>query len=422
MKTSKALIRIVAVTCIGGGLEMYDFMIYAFFAPILAALFFPNTNHLVSLIEVFSVFAAGYLARPLGAIFFGHYGDKKGRKKGLLLTIIIMAIATGLMGLLPTYAMVGIWAPIGLVFLRCLQGFAVGGDLPGAITFINEHAPNQKRGFLCSLVMCGVNLGLLLASFISVLTSLLSHAELISWGWRLGFILGMGIAFLGYYLRRKISDTPYFLQLAADPSQQVKAPVAFLFKHYSWKILQGFAMVWLFSITIGLFIYLPSYLQTILHFTSKFALPLSSVSILLFALSIPLWGLLSDNIGHKTLHIVIAILFIILAYPLYKLIASNDLTLQITALFMLSILSGALPGNATTLLAELFVTKIRYSGVGVAYNLNVILGGFTPLIATYLIYHFHLVEAPSFYLILGALISLLAGLTVQDKTQQALPD
>lgn len=414
--------KAVLVSSIGGGLEMYDFTIYVFFAPIIAAHFFPRGNPVVSLLETFAVFAVGYFARPIGAIIFGNYGDVRGRKKGMLITIAIMAIATTLMGLLPTYASIGILAPIILIILRLLQGIAVGGDLPGAIAFVAEHADNHNRGLACSIVYCAVNLGILLASIAgALLTLLLTQEHLASWGWRIAFILGLVIGVVGFYLRTKIAETPYFTNMV-ESKTVVKIPFGPLFKNYTSRIIQGIGLAWLFAVVIALiFLYMPTYLNTIAHLGLKDALTLNSINIFIFSACIPLMGYWSDRVGRKPMLIITALLFILLAYPIYTALSGSAFHFQCLALFCLAILSAGIVGVAPVTLAEMFPTKIRFSGIAVTYNMGfAIFAGLTPVIVTYLIYQFHSPKAPSYYLIISAVVTLIAVLTFKEKSGKPL--
>ncbi len=414
--------KAVLISSIGGGLEVYDFTIYVFFAPILGALFFPANNNLVTLLNTFAVFAIGYFARPLGAIVFGHFGDKLGRKKGMLFSITVMAVSTMGIGLLPSYATIGVMAPILLVILRFLQGFAVGGDLPGAITFVAEYADAEKRGLYCSFVYCAVNTGLLLASLMGgLLTLLLSHEQLVTWGWRVAFLLGLVIGIVGFYLRKKVSETPYFNRLE-QTRDIIKFPLLHLFKVHTKQLLQSLGLVWLFAVIVAqIFLYMPSYLNTINHVKLSTALIINSVNIFIFSLCIPIIGYLSDKVGRKPVILVTAILFIIFTYPLYTLLINPNLIIEIIALFCFGILSAGVVGTVPVSLSEMFPTHVRYSGVAIAYNVGFALfAGLAPMIATYLIYKLQFPQAPSFNLILSAIVALIAAMMMKEGSHQSL--
>lgn len=418
--TSKA--KAVLISSIGGGLENYDFILYVFFAPIFSTLFFPAKNEFVVLLNTLIIFAIGYFARPIGAIFFGHYGDRFGRKKGMLLSLAIMGVSTVLIGLLPTYATIGITAPILLLILRICQGFSISGDLPGAITFVAEYADDHKRGFACGMVFFAVNIGLLMASAIAALvTTLLSHEQLISWGWRIGFLLGIVIAGVGFYLRSKIAETSYFNRLE-QAEDIAKFPMLHLFRIHIKEVLQGIGLVWLFAVIIAqIFLYMPTYLNIEIHFQLHTALILNSINGVIFAFCIPVMGYLSDKFGRKSILLIIATLFIILSYPLYTLISSNNITVEIIALACFAILAAGIVGVVPSSLAELFPTHVRYSGVAISYNISLaIFAGLTPVIATYLLYKLKFPQAPSFNLIIAALMALLATLTMKEGSKKPL--
>ena len=414
--------KAVLISSIGGGLEIYDFTIYVFFAPILGALFFPSNNNLVTLLNTFAVFAVGYFARPLGAILFGHFGDKLGRKKGMLFSIAVMAISTMGIGLLPSYASIGIMAPILLVILRFLQGFAVGGDLPGAITFVAEYADTEKRGLYCSFVYCAVNTGLLLASLVgALLTLLLSHEHLISWGWRIAFLLGLVIGIIGFYLRSKVSETPYFNRLE-QTKDIVKIPFFHLFRSHLKQLIQSIGLVWIFAVIISqIFLYMPTYLNTVNHIKLSTALIINSFNILIFSLCIPIIGYLSDKVGRKPIILTTSFLFITFTYPLYTLLVNPNSIIEAAALFCFAVLSAGIVGVVPVTLAEMFSTQVRYSGVAISYNIGfAIFAGLTPIIATYLLYKFHLPQAPSFNLILSAVIALIVSLVIKEGSHKSL--
>lgn len=417
-----SLTQVVTVASVGGGLEMYDFSIYIFFAPIISTLFFPHENSTVAMLETLAVFAVGYFSRPLGAILFGHFGDKLGRKTGLLITIALMALSTTMIGLLPTYSTIGIAAPILLIIARFLQGISVGGDLPGAITFVEEYAHDHHRGSLCSLVFCGVNVGIVLASGIgALLTFFLTQQQLTTWGWRFAFILGLVIGFVGFYLRSKMQETPYFIRLQAAEAH-AKIPVLQLFRENLKQILQGAGMAWLFAVVIAqIFLYMPTYLHTQSHLSLTTALITNSFNILLFSLCIPIAGYLSDKIGRKPVLLSAALLLAIFAYPLYLILNTANFMVTISALICLAILAAGVIGTVPCMLGELFPTKVRYTGVGVTYNISfAIFAGLTPVVATYLIYKLHDIQAPSFNLILSAIVAFIAALTIKEMSGKSL--
>ncbi len=423
MIKQKLKLMIIMIASIGGGLELYDFVIYIFFSPILAKLFFPKEDALAALLSVMAIFAVGYLARPLGAIIYGHLGDKFGRKRSLLYTLILMAVASTLTAFLPTYKVIGDWAPFFLVILRLLQGIAVGGDLPGAITFVAEHTADEQRAYACSWVYFGVNFGILVASAVAtLLMTLLSKDQLALWGWRLAFLLGLVIAVVAYYLRKRLLETPYFHELT-EQNALARVPALSVLKTQWRQILQGICLIWLLAAGIvQIFLYMPTYWHILHRMSLHMALLLNSISLLVFTCMIPLMGYLADKVGRKPLLIICSLLFMAFSYPLYSLLHYQSLWGVYLALLCFAILTSMIVGIGPAVLTELFKTKHRYTGIGLAYNISfAIFGGLTPYVLTYLLKKFPLHEAVSFNLIAAGFAALIAVIGMRDLTKQSLP-
>lgn len=416
-------LKAILIASIGGGLEIYDFTIYVFFAPILGSLFFPSTNHFITLLNTFGVFAIGYFARPLGAIIFGHFGDKLGRKRGMLFSIVFMAVSTMGIGLLPTHSSIGILAPILLVFFRFIQGFAVGGDLPGALTFVSEFAGVYRRGLFCSFVYCAVNLGLLLATLVSaLLTSLLSHEHLVLWGWRVAFLLGLVIALVGFYLRTKIPETPQFEQLKEN-QEIINNPLFNLLQMHLKPFIQSIGLVWLAAVIISqLFLFMPTYLNVVHHMSLAKALNINSCNVLIFSVCILIVGYISDKIGRRRIIFFTSLLFIIFTFPLYLLLVNPNFMIESLALICFAVFSAGIIGTVPATLTEMFSTEIRYSGVAISYNIGYALfAGFTPVIATYLLYKLPFQEAPCLNLILSAIVALIVSIWIKENERMGSP-
>lgn len=397
--------KLIIPGVVGNILEWYDFSLYGYFATIIAQLFFPTTNKLVSILATFGVFAIGFLMRPLGAIIFGYYGDKVGRKKTLSIAIILMAIPTTLIGLLPTYADWGIMASILLLICRLLQGLAVGGEFCGSIVYLLEHAPQNRRGMYGGLSMFSAFAGLLLGSGVAALISLLPPDELNVWGWRIPFLMGILLGFIGLFLRWRMPETPNFID--AQKSQKlVKNPITQAFKTALLPMLLSVGLVFLPAMSFYLlFVYLSSYMTTYLHIALHTALFINTISMLGIIIIIPWVGLLSDKIGRKPLLFIGALGFIVFSYPLFLLLQHANffsiLFVQISFAVLLCLVYASIPA----VLVEMFDTHFRYSAMAFPYNLaNAIFGGTAPLFATYLISITNNVLAPSFYLIFAAII------------------
>ena len=397
---------IISLTSAGGALEMYDFVIYIFFAGVIAKSFFPLESHYASMLSTFAVFATGYLFRPIGGLIFGHMGDRYGRQKGLVLTIILMGISIVGMALMPTYHQIGLAAPILFCFFRSLQGIALGGDLPGGITFINEYADIHERGLLTGVFFLCINIGLLLASVVGALcVNLLSPEQVMSWGWRAAFLAGILLFFVGYYLRSKRIETPIFQKLLYDRESD-HTPLKSLFKKHKLNLLRGISMMALHGIiVVQLFLFMPIFLHDSFSIEMGEAINMNTISLLLFSLCIPLVGWLSDRVGRNYLLKGVAAATLMLTFPLYDLIAWGY---PWVALIGFAIIATFAVGTIPATLPELFPTAVRNSGIGVAYNVGFgVFGGLSPMIATYLIHYFGNPMAVGIDLAVAALVMLL---------------
>ncbi|OGT44180.1 MAG: hypothetical protein A3F13_06150 [Gammaproteobacteria bacterium RIFCSPHIGHO2_12_FULL_40_19] len=413
---------IVALASAGGALEMYDFVIYIFFASTLAKLFFPEESAYAGMLATLAIFAAGYLFRPIGGIVFGHLGDRYGRRTGLLITICLMAGAMMGMALMPTYDQAGIVAPILFCFFRLIQGVALGGDLPGAITFVNEYADDNHRGLLTGLLYCGVNIGLLMAAFVGMLfTNLLSIDDLQSWGWRFAFLFGISLFIIGFYFRIKNIETPLFNRLAQE-RLQAKIPLLDLFKKYRLNLCRSVAMIALHAVIIvQLFLYMPIYLERVVFVDAQQATIFNTVNIMIFSALIPLFGHLSDRYGRKIFFMIASVFFLILSYPLYRMINSDVQNLMLTALVCFAVLAAVLVSVVPVTLAELFPTAVRYSAIGITYNIGFgIFGGLSPIVSTFLIHYFHNPAALSVDLIVISLILIAFVMPMHFSKNQPL--
>lgn len=418
--TEKRLLKIVGISSIGGGLEMYDFVTYAFFAPVIGKLFFPKGNEFIELLSAFAVFAIGYFMRPIGALVFGHYGDTVGRKKTLLITILIMAIATTLMGCLPSYQHIGITATFLLIFLRLLQGLAVGGDFPGAITFVAEHVDASRRGLDCSWIFTGINFGFTLAAVVSTLITIqLTPEQIESFGWRIGFWLGLILAGVGYYLRTQLAETPTFIRLQILNHIR-RFPVIDVFKREFSALLKGLGIVCLGAVVIGHMLYMPSYLHVVAKLSLSQALLFNTLGMLLWTSLILLMGYLSDILGRKITMGFSAVTLILFSYPLFHLISTGQIRWIILGLLGFAIFMSGIIGAFASALSEIFTTPVRNSGIGVAYNVGFALFcSLTPLIATTLVHQYGPL-APSYWEIAAATITLITLVFLKETANTDL--
>ena len=408
-KTQQNSLKKIVIACmIGNTLEWYDFALYGHFAVILGNLFFPTTNHAVSLMATLSVFAAGFIMRPLGAIVFGHVGDKKGRKKALLWSVYLMTVPTTLIGFLPTYDQVGWLAPLLLTIIRLLQGLAIGGEFTGSMIFIVEHANVQKRGFLGSWAPFSLVFGILIGSIVATLLSkVLSSDELYQWGWRIPFILsGIG-GFVGSYMRRILVE-PQKFQKVKEKRRLQSIPLREIFKNHLDKV--NLVLLIDLLVAVGFFAtvsFIVSYLSVIIGISRSSALFINTSSMIVFIFVIPFSGWLTDKIGWKTVMAGAAFIFAILTYPLFLGFSSGDIEVILICHMMMSAIMGFYFAPIPSVLVEIFPMHIRYSGLSISHNLSMaIFGGTLPPIALWLVHMTEDKTAPAFYLILAAFISL----------------
>jgi MFS family permease len=376
--------KLTLITSIGAGLEYYDFVIYALLASYISVNFFPHADASVSLVQTFAVFAIGYLARPIGGLLFGLLGDRKGRKHAFLTSIILMAISTLGIGLLPSYHTVGYTASIGLLLLRIMQGIAFGAEIPGAVTFLTEHSSRQRRGLhsgfmVGSLALCA-GLGSLL---IMLLSYQLSKEQMLNWGWRIPFLLGSLVALVGIWLRRKIEETPLFLK--HNQSKVKTAILSELFKHHLLALVQGFGII-LFTASLIIFgLSLPSHLHQYYGYDLPATYRANSIGLFWSALMLPLFGLLSDKIGRRKQICITTLAFAVLAQFIFHLLNFNNELALIGFILIYQTIIAATAACYIPMLAELFPTPVRFTGIAVCYNLGGSISGLTPLFTTELI-------------------------------------
>jgi metabolite-proton symporter len=379
-------LRVVFASCVGTTIEWYDFFIYGFLAPLVFdVLFFPNLNGLIGTIAVFATFAVGFVARPLGGIVFGHFGDRVGRKSILLVTLLLMGLATSAIGILPTYDQIGIRAPILLVTLRFLQGFALGGESIGALLLTVEGSPSGRRGFFGSLVQASGPLGVLLASAVVAAVTSLPRADLLSWGWRLPFVGSLALVLVGIYVRMRIEESACFTA-AAD--EIVRVPIVQTLKRYWTPTLVTFTL----CLAETSFYYL-STIFALAYGTRTLALPGATLTLALFVancvalLTVPMFGALSDRIGRRPMFLAGLSATIVYIYPFFLLLGTKDARLVIAAIVVASgLIHPMMFGPEGSFFAELFDTPVRFSGVSFGKQLGTVLGGgVAPLVATTLL-------------------------------------
>ena len=404
---------------IGNVMEWYDFAAYAYMAPIISSLFFPSDDPFTSLLATYGAFAAGYLSRPLGAFFFGHIGDKIGRKVVLVTSVSLMGLATVAIGLLPEVSQIGPAAAVILVLLRILQGFSVGGEYTGSTTFVVEYAPANKRAFYTSWILCGAAGGFLLGSAVATaLTNILDPAELSGWAWRLPFLAGGLIAVAALVLRRHVEEPP-----APEYEEEFRrSPVLVAFTDHWRDILRimGLAL----TVNVGfymMFVYAVSYLTDRMHVSTAAAMDINTVCmVVLTFLPLPI-ALLADRIGRKPILLTGGFGILLLAWPLFWFMHHQNLTLVLIGQLGFAVLfSWVYAANPVTQ-AEILSHRVRVSVLSIGYNICLsVFGGTTPLVATYLVERTGDDFAPVYYLMGLAVLSLIAVFSIPETKGRPL--
>jgi MHS family proline/betaine transporter-like MFS transporter len=395
--------KVLAAAAIGNALEFYDILIYGYFAVTISKLFFPTADPTTALLLTFGTFGISYLARPIGALVLGAYADRAGRRAAMLMSIVVMTIGTGLMAIMPTYSSVGILAPIAVLIARLLQGFAVAGEFGSATAFLVEHSTDRK-GFFASFQWFGQGIAAVLSSFFGVvLFSWLTTAQIESWGWRVPFLFGLLIGPIGLYIRKHVGETPEFRE-QGPPS----APLRQMFTDHWDRLLMCMGIVILSTSSNYIILYMPTYAIKQLHLPQSLGFTATMIGGLLLMFCAPFFGHLSDRVGRLRMMVVVSVLFAVSAYPAFVLLVANPSLAGIIGIVCwLSLLKAAYSGTLPALMAELFPTATRSTGIAFAYNTSVpIFGGFAPFIAAWLVAVTGSPLAPSYYLIVTALLSL----------------
>lgn len=413
--------RQILAAVIGNALEWYDFVVYGFLTVIISRLFFPSDSEYASLLLAMATFGVGFFMRPVGGILIGMYADRRGRKAALQLIILLMTISIAMIAFAPTYAAIGAAAPALIVLARLLQGAATGGEFASATAFLIESAPPGRRGFFGSLQMVGQALAALGGATAGMLvTQGLTPEQVDSWGWRLPFIFGLLIGPVGLWMRRHLEETEAFVEAASSAQREHAAPAGLmqLLRTHARAVLVSFGLV--VSSTIMFYvvlIYMPTYAKTQLQIPLNEAFTAQVAGLTCLTLLIPLFGVLCDRIGRRPVLMLAALLYFVLPYPLLGWVIAEPglprlLVMQVVLCSAIAVGFGAI----STALAEQFPVRQRSTGLALAYNLAVMLfGGFAQLIVTWLIAVTGSPMAPSYYVMFGAAVGMLAAAFLAER-------
>ena len=422
--------KAITAAALGNAMEWFDFGVYGFVAYVLGKVFFPGADPGTQMIAALATFSVPFLIRPLGGLFFGRLGDKYGRQKVLAATIVIMSLSTFAIGLIPSYASIGIWAPILLLLAKMAQGFSVGGEYTGASIFVAEYAPDRKRGFLGSWLDFGSIAGFVLGAGVVVLiSSTLGEEQFESWGWRLPFFLALPLGMIGLYLRHALEETPAFQQHVEKLEQGDREGLAdgpkVSFKEVATKywrsLMTCVGVVVVTNVTYYMLLtYMPSYLSHNLHYSENRGV-LIIIAIMVGMLFVqPAIGFISDKIGRKPFIVVGSIGLFILAIPAFMLINSGKIGLIFSGLLMLAVLLNFFIGVMASTLPAMFPTHIRYSALAAAFNISVLIAGLTPTIVAWLVESTNDLYMPAYYLMVIAVVGLFTGVTMKETANQPL--
>lgn len=422
--------KAVTAAALGNAMEWFDFGVYGFVAFALGKVFFPDASPAVQTIAALGTFSVPFLFRPLGGLFFGVMGDRFGRQKVLSLTIIIMAISTFCIGLIPSYDSIGLWAPVLLLLCKVAQGFSVGGEYTGAAIFVAEYAPDRRRGFLGSWLDFGSIAGFVLgAGMVVLLQTILGDGRFLEWGWRVPFFVAGPLGLLGLYLRHAAEETPAFAQqlecMEKDDRDAIKErpSISFreIFTRYRKALLICVGMVLVTNVTYYMLLtYMPTYLSSSLGYSEGHGVLIIIVVMIGMLFVQPLVGFISDKVGRKPFLLIGSLGLLLLAIPAYRMIGSDNTGTIFLGLLCLAALLNCLTGVMASTLPALFPTRIRYSALASSFNVAVIIAGLTPTVAAWLVEETQNLMMPAYYLMAAAVVGLITAFFLPETANRPL--
>lgn len=397
--SSKALFAGVS----GTALQWYDFALFGYFAPIIAATYFPNDNQFASLLSAFGVFAVGYLLAPIGSLFFGTIGDQFGRKRALTLSILAMAIPTALISIVPSYQYIGIAAPLLITLLRVIQGFVASSEFTGSAIFLVEHAKPENKAFYGCLTSLAYSTGLIMAGLAA---SFFTASFMPDWGWRIGFGLALIAGILIFYLRAHVAETPEYEHIAQHDKRRL--PFLAALKEAPLAVIGIIGIAWLVSImTFGTYVFTATYLHSYFHVSLGLATLIITIALAVDAILEPFIALLADKIGLLKVIRLGMVAMLLLSIPIFILLATGNVVLIAMGLVFMSILIAITYAPLNAYMVSLFPHQYRYSGFGVAFNMGISLfGGTTPIVMMWLVNTTNNFVSPAWYYMFGAIIGL----------------
>ena len=387
----------------GTALQWYNFAIFGYFAPIIAATYFPNDNPIASLLHVFGVFAVGYVLAPIGSIVFGYIGDRYGRKRALTWSILAMAIPTSMISVLPGFKTIGIAAPILITLLRVIQGFVASSEFTGSAVFLVEHASPGRKAFYGCLTSSAYSTGVI---FAGLAASLFTASFMPGWGWRLGFALALIAGLVIFYFRMNVSETPVYQKIHAD--EKLKRPFIAAVKEVPYAVVGVIGLGWLIGImTFGTYVFTASYLHSYFNFSVSSATLMTTLALAVDAVLEPFMAILADKVGHLRVMSIGILLMLFFSFPVFYLLASGHLVWVTLGMVLMSVLIATAFAPMNAYMVELFPEACRYSGFGVAFHIGIsFFGSTTPLVLMWLVNKTGNFTAPAYYYVLGALIGL----------------